>query len=225
MAIPNQFFAQHVVTVNMYMNVDDPIAKRPSNVPQLGPSRREISAAPSSMPIPPESVAFEPPKHKSNICVNEMNWNPYLITAKAQPTEAVVPVARAAQLLGQRGGRCGDDAPRRRIGQSLQRDQRASDDLGVLFGAPAGARPRPPEFFREPQRVVGIHWLGKWQVGWDVRENERHPLPSRHGEVADRGQPLAPKLDRRAEEQHVRARNREEIACLAAWYPLRPTAA
>jgi len=54
MAIPNQF-AQHVVTVNIYMNVNDPIVKRifatdglaalpkdyiglPSNVPQLGPS-------------------------------------------------------------------------------------------------------------------------------------------------------------------------------------------
>ena len=61
-------------------------------------------------------------------------------------------------------------------------------------------------------------------MGWYVRENERHPLPSRHGKVADRGQPLAPKLDRRAEEQHVRARNREEIAGLAACYPRPPTA-
>jgi hypothetical protein len=42
-------------------------------------------------------------------------------------------------------------------------------------------------------------------VRWDVRENERHPLPSRHGKVAARGQPLAPKLYWRAEEQHVRA--------------------
>ena len=64
----------------------------------------------------------------------------------AQPTIAIVPIARAPQLLGQRGGWRGDDAPRRRIGQSLQRDQRARDNLDVLFGATAGARPRPPEF-------------------------------------------------------------------------------
>ena len=65
--------------------------------------------------------------------------------------------------------------------------------------APAGARPRLPEFLRGSQRVVGIHRLGKGQVRGRIRENERHPLPGRHDEVADRGQPLAPKLDRRAQ--------------------------
>ena len=68
----------------------------------------------------------------------------------------------------QRGGRRGDDAARRRIGQSLQRDQRTSNDLGVLFRAPVGTRPRLPELFRRPQGVVDIHWLRKGQVGGDI---------------------------------------------------------
>ena len=43
----------------------------------------------------------------------------------AQPAEAVVPVARPADLLRQRRRRRGDDAAGRRVGQRLQRDQRA----------------------------------------------------------------------------------------------------
>ena len=48
----------------------------------------------------------------------------------AQPAEAVVPVARAAELLRQRRGRRRDDAAGRRVGQRLQRDQRAHDRVG-----------------------------------------------------------------------------------------------
>ena len=45
----------------------------------------------------------------------------------AQPAVAVVPVAHAAELLGQRGRRRGDDAAGRRVGERLERDQRALD--------------------------------------------------------------------------------------------------
>ena len=41
----------------------------------------------------------------------------------AHPAEAVVPVAHAADVLGQRGGRRGDDAAGRRVGERLQRDR------------------------------------------------------------------------------------------------------
>ena len=61
-------------------------------------------------------------------------------------------------------------------------------------------------------------------MGRDIRENEWRPLPSRHGEVADRRQPLAPKLDWSAEDQRVRARDREEIPGFVAGYPRRPSA-
>ncbi len=43
----------------------------------------------------------------------------------AQPAEAVVPVARPADLLGQRRRRGGDDAARRRVRQRLEGDERA----------------------------------------------------------------------------------------------------
>ena len=48
----------------------------------------------------------------------------------AQPAEAVVPVAYAAELLGQRRGRRGDDAAGRRVGECLESRQRAA--YGVL---------------------------------------------------------------------------------------------
>ena len=54
----------------------------------------------------------------------------------AQPAEAVVPVADAAELLGQRRGRRRDDAAGRRVGERLERDQRAHD--GVRSSGPAG---------------------------------------------------------------------------------------
>ena len=47
----------------------------------------------------------------------------------AEPAVAVVPVAGAAELLGQRGGGRGHHAPGRRVGQRFQRDQRADDGL------------------------------------------------------------------------------------------------
>ena len=49
----------------------------------------------------------------------------------AQPAEAVVPVAHAAELLRQRGRRRGDDAAGRRVGQRLERDQRAQHRLAT----------------------------------------------------------------------------------------------
>ena len=49
----------------------------------------------------------------------------------AQPAEAVIPVARAAELFRQRGRGRGDNAAGRQIGQRLQRDQAtASPDRG-----------------------------------------------------------------------------------------------
>ena len=61
-------------------------------------------------------------------------------------------------------------------------------------------------------------------MGRDVGQNEWRPLPGRHGEVANRRQPLAPKLDWSAEDQRVRAGDREEIPAVAARHPRRPSA-
>src|SRR5271155_3113526 len=55
----------------------------------------------------------------------------------AQPAIAVVPVARTADLLGQRGGRRRDNSAGRAKGQTLQRDQRAFDGIGPRTGRTA----------------------------------------------------------------------------------------
>jgi hypothetical protein len=55
----------------------------------------------------------------------------------AQPAVAVVPISRAADLLGQRGGRRRDNSAGRGEGQALQRDQRAFDGLGPRTGGRA----------------------------------------------------------------------------------------
>ena len=49
----------------------------------------------------------------------------------AQPAEAVVPVAHAAELLGQAGGRRGDDRSRRGEGQRLEGDERSQHRIAV----------------------------------------------------------------------------------------------
>jgi hypothetical protein len=55
----------------------------------------------------------------------------------AHPRVAVVPVARAAELLGQAGGRGGHDRAGRRVGQQLERKRGAMHHLAP---APAVAR-------------------------------------------------------------------------------------
>ena len=63
----------------------------------------------------------------------------------AGPGVAVVPVAVAADALGQRRGRRGDRRAGRRVGEQLQRDEAAHDGVAVVGdldtggpGAPAG---------------------------------------------------------------------------------------
>src|SRR5436309_2753096 len=65
----------------------------------------------------------------------------------AQPAIPVIPVAYAAKLLGQRGGRGGDDAAGRRISKPLQYDERALDDIGPGTRRGASLRPSAPKRF------------------------------------------------------------------------------
>ena len=59
----------------------------------------------------------------------------------AQPAVAVVPVALAAEVLGQRRGRRGDDAAGPLVGEQPQGDERADHDVGVGYVDPALRRP------------------------------------------------------------------------------------
>ena len=79
----------------------------------------------------------------------------------AQPAVAVVPVAHAADRLGQRGGRRGDDAAGRRVRQRLERDQAALDQLAVR---PVDGRARPDHSCH--QRVVSCASPRGRRRGW-----------------------------------------------------------
>ncbi len=62
--------------------------------------------------------------------------------AVADPGVAVVPVPLAARLLGERGGRRGDDRPRGRVGERLEHERRAPHRR--LVGAVVAAAGDPP---------------------------------------------------------------------------------
>ncbi len=91
----------------------------------------------------------------------------------AHPAVAVVPVARAAQLLRQGGGGCRDHAAGRCVGECLQRDQRAPDGLGPFARFAAGGGPAGPEA------------LGVGQCRRDLERRWRRQVRGRvgHGEV------------------------------------------
>ena len=70
----------------------------------------------------------------------------------AQPAVAVVPVALAAEVLGQRRRGRGDDAAGLLVGEQPQRQQRAVHDVGVRDVRAGARRSRPPR----PGRVASI---------------------------------------------------------------------
>ena len=80
-----------------------------------------------------------------------------------QPAEAIIPVARAAELFGQRGRRCRDDAAGRRIGLRLQRDQRAHDQIAMLALIGAMAAPFGPELLGVAQ--LRVRGRSAWAAG------------------------------------------------------------
>ena len=62
----------------------------------------------------------------------------------AQPGVAVVPVARAADVLGQAAGRRRDDGAGRLVGEQLEHQRRARDDLAPAPAVGAAAHPAAP---------------------------------------------------------------------------------
>ncbi len=103
-----------------------------------------------------------------------------------QPREAVVPVADAPDLLRQRGGRRGDERPRRLVGQQLQDERAALDEGFVRPFVGAGPRPLAPVVERLLQFAVGVHFRdgAGCRVGpLDVVEGDPHALPGRNPEA------------------------------------------
>ena len=76
----------------------------------------------------------------------------------AQPAEAVIPIARAADLLGQRSGGRRDYAPGGRVGECLEGDRRACRTISGHSPASTGSvrtmRAKRP---RSPARAC--HWI------------------------------------------------------------------
>ena len=104
----------------------------------------------------------------------------------AEPAVAVVPVADAADLLGQRGRRRGDDAAGGRVGERLEDEQRLVDLLVVVAVVPALPRPVEPVVLGLGQRPLGVDRLGHRLVRRKPGEDERHPLARRELELGDR---------------------------------------
>ena len=78
----------------------------------------------------------------------------------AHPGVAVVPVALAADLLGQGRGRRGHQAAGRGVGHQLQRDRRALDRLAPPAGVGRPGQPRPPEPRPSRRRAPGSRRRG-----------------------------------------------------------------
>ncbi len=128
----------------------------------------------------------------------------------AQPAETIVPVARAADLLGKRGGRCRDDRPGRGMGQRLQRDQRAHHPVapGSLVVAPSGPVAPPGHALGEPRLGVDRRRLG--EVRAEAGEHERHGLAGGDREAAAAAEARALERHRRADDHRVGAAGRVE---------------
>ena len=72
----------------------------------------------------------------------------------AKPAIAIVPIARPAQLFGQRRRCRRDDAAGRLVGERLQRDRRPVHELVVAARVRGVRRPAPPPVRRHPQRPL-----------------------------------------------------------------------
>ncbi len=136
----------------------------------------------------------------------------------AQPAIAIVPVAAAAELLGQRGGRRGDDPAGRRIGQRLQGDERADHRLAPRPPIGRMTDPIEPPPLRLVEHFQGI--AGRRRIAMRLEPSQREGDASTFGhlEVGDRGQALAMHGDVGMQDDPIRTANGAEAVVL----PLHP---
>ena len=152
----------------------------------------------------------------------------------ADPRVAVVPVALAADLLGQRGRRRGDERAGRRVGEQLQRERGAVDHLApapavarLLQPAAPVARPSPRTRRRLALRVraadvVRGHALEHVRVRLARRHLERraHAGPRRAG--AARRQPIVLAIAPSSASESDGARNSTPCGCSSTSWSSRP---
>ena len=134
----------------------------------------------------------------------------------AQPAVAVVPVARASGLFGERGRDGGDDAAGGPVGEGLQHDERALDDIAPRPRLRRARRPALPEADRVAQRRPGVDRNRPGQVAGRPGEHEGNVLTGVDGELGDGAQPLALQRRRGAQPRRVRPGDRLDPAAEVA---------
>ena len=138
----------------------------------------------------------------------------------AQPAVAVVPVALAAEVLGQRGGGGRDDAAGLLVRHQAQREEGASYDVRVRHVVVAPRRPLPVVGDRREDGRVGVR--RRPLVRRDPRHREGEGLAGRDVELVDVAVLVADREPRPAQDQLVRAGHggdRLLTVDLAATYP------
>ena len=131
----------------------------------------------------------------------------------AQPAVAVIPVAAAAELLGQAGGRRGHDAAARSVGQRLEREQGAPERVAPFPVAAGGAaNPLAPPGLRHGDLVRGVERRGRRLVRGKPAQDEGHGLARVHLEPGLAGRFPGGDRDAGAQDQGVGTRDQREFA-------------
>ena len=104
----------------------------------------------------------------------------------AQPAVAVVPVADAADGLGQGGGDRGDDAAGGAIDHGAQGDEGAFNDVAILAFVFEAMGPALPAFFAGFEGLEGVDFAGIGLVGAAIGEGEMDSLALGDGKFGDR---------------------------------------
>jgi len=138
----------------------------------------------------------------------------------AQPAKPVVPIALATQPLRQRGGWRRNDAAGRKMGERLERDQRALRRLRPFPGRFGDVGPGAPERLGLAQGFGSVDHARQCAISRTIGQNEGDGLSRRNSELADRGEIFAAQLNRRAQHHHVRAAHSTPASALWIGDPL-----
>src|SRR5580704_14623746 len=137
----------------------------------------------------------------------------------AQPAETVVPIAGAAQLFRQRGGRRRDNAAAWLKNESAQREQGTDHRLRPLPRAFEWLRPGAPVPLGLFERLIRIYGGGHTLVGNATAQRKIDGFPGGNGERGDMGPAPRAKSYRRAQDQSVGSRDRPQTSVVVPAHP------
>src|ERR1700730_10813539 len=137
----------------------------------------------------------------------------------AQPAETVVPIAGAAQLLRQRGGRRRDNAAAWLKNESAQREQGTDHSLRPLPRAFEWLRPGAPVPFGLFERLEWIDGAGHTLVGNAMAQRKIDRFPGVNGELAEMGPASWAKSYGCPQDQAVGPRDGPQTSVVVPAYP------